>query len=483
MPQPSIPNWGPRADWEPACPQVVGNAARLGNNRWELIEWFMLVQWLCSIIILLPGAQAIRLPMRILPYAGNIVLFFAYLDHIPEWTRFPGTIWLTLVFTLMSAELLHPDTALIPGLGQVLFCASIALPAFWGGKAVRDKRRLDRILYLTFIFNAASAVVGFVQAKYGLLMPAEFSSVMLKMDPNKVEELTYVGAGGQVITRPAGLSDLPGGAGGAAAYTVVLGTALAVGLRHFGFRSLVYLSIVTIAMITLYLTQVRIMFLAAVLGLVLITWAVALHSVAYGARIILAGIGLLSGAFVYAVSIGGTSVSDRFATLVSGSPGQMYQENRGGFVQQTVDELLPKYPFGAGLGRWGMVRTYASPYVDDSDAPPIYVEIQMTGWLLDGGVMMWLFYGAALLSSLVYTYRTATEHADREVRYLAAVVFALNTLLLMMMFDFPVFNNQLGSQFWLLSSGLAGVCEISAMGSPDDVPVAHFGTAQAPSLT
>src|SRR5215469_7941025 len=150
MPQPpSIPNWRPRADWEPACPEVVGNAARLGNNRWELIEWFMLVQWLCSIIILLPGAQAIRLPMRILPYAGNIVLFFAYLDHIPAWTRFPGTIWLTLVFTLMSAELLHPDTALIPGLGQVLFCASIALPAFWGGKAVREKRRLDRILYLT----------------------------------------------------------------------------------------------------------------------------------------------------------------------------------------------------------------------------------------------------------------------------------------------------------------------------------------------
>lgn len=103
----------------------------------------MLAQWLCTVIIMLPGAQSIRLPMRIFPYAGNISLFFLYFDRIPSWTRFPGTIWLTFVFLLMSLELLHPDTALIPGIGQIILTSSIYAPAFWAGKVIRDKSRLD----------------------------------------------------------------------------------------------------------------------------------------------------------------------------------------------------------------------------------------------------------------------------------------------------------------------------------------------------
>lgn len=157
---------------QPSELQAETYRTRADDNRWELVEWFLLAQWLCSVIILLPGAQAIRFPMRIFPYAGNIVLFFAYFERLPSWTRFPGTGWLTLGLLLLLAELLHPDTALIPGSGQIVFCASIFAPAFWAGKVIRDKRRLDRILYLTFLFSASSALVGFVQAKYSLLMPA-----------------------------------------------------------------------------------------------------------------------------------------------------------------------------------------------------------------------------------------------------------------------------------------------------------------------
>jgi hypothetical protein len=443
-----------------ADPQV----ATSHGHQWELIEWFMLAQWLCTVIIMLPGAQVIRLPMRILPYAGNVFLLFAYFERSPSWSRFPGTMWLSLAFILLVAELAHTDTAPIPGIVQIVLCSSIFAPAFWAGKAIRDKRRLDRVLYLTFLFSATSALVGFVQARYGLLMPAQFSSLMLGMDPNKVEELTYVGANGQAITRPPGLSDLPGGACGAAAYTVLLGTALAVGLRRFGTKSVGYVLVVALAAITLYLTQVRTMFIAVVLGLVLMAWAVAQYNKVYGTRILLAGAGLLAVAFIYAVSVGGKSVSDRFATLVAASPGETYQMNRGAFLQKTLDELLPKYPFGAGLGRWGMARAYAASYIDDTDPPSIWVEIQVTGWLLDGGFLMWIFYGAAILSSLFYCYRTATGHTDRELRYFAGLVLMLNALLVMMMFDAPVFNNQLGGQFWLLGSGLAGVYETSKIG-------------------
>src|ERR1700730_11870889 len=135
----------PTSAWNPwqAELQTAPDVPESGDNRWALFEWFMLVQWLCSIIILLPGAQVARFPMRVLPYAGNIVLFFAYFERRPSWTRFPGTSWLVLVFALMLVELLHPDTALIPGCGQIIFCTSIFAPAFWGGKAIRDSRRLD----------------------------------------------------------------------------------------------------------------------------------------------------------------------------------------------------------------------------------------------------------------------------------------------------------------------------------------------------
>jgi hypothetical protein len=432
------------------------HALESSDDRWELLEWFMLAQWLCSVIIMLPGAQAVRLPMRILPYAGNIGLLFAYVERLPPWKRFPGTTSLVLVFALMLVEFLHPDTALIPGLVQVGLSTSIFAPAFWGGKAIRDKRRLDRILYLMFFFSASSALVGFLQAKYGLLMPAQFSSAL---GANKVESLTYVGANGQALVRPPGLSDLPGGAAGAAAFTVLLGTALAAGVQRLGAKSIVYGGVVALGTITLYLTQVRIMFISVVLGLLLTAWAVSRHSKVYGTRILLAGCALLAVGFVYAVAIGGKSVSDRFATLFSGDTAEVYQQNRGHFIQQTVETLLPEYPFGAGMGRWGMARVYAEPYLKETDPPSLWAEVQPTGWLLDGGFLMWVFYGSAILSSLLYAYRRATTYSDRDVCYFAGLIVMLNMIIILMVFDAPVFNTQLGAQFWLLGSGLAGVCE------------------------
>ena len=37
---------------------------------------------------------------------------------------------------------------------------------------------------------------------------------------------------------------------------------------------------------------------------------------------------------------------------------QSYQENRGIFLTYTLQELLYEYPFGAGIGRWGMMSAY-----------------------------------------------------------------------------------------------------------------------------
>ena len=115
-------------------------------------------------------------------------------------------------------------------------------------------------------------------------------------------------------------------------------------------------------------------------------------------------------AFFWARSLGGESVQERFIGITQQGAMRTYQENRGGFVSETFGDLLDKYPFGAGLGRWGMMQIYfANP--DKVESAPIYVEIQLTGWLLDGGVPMWVLYGGAVLMSLLASYRTLRAQA------------------------------------------------------------------------
>src|SRR5204863_5789298 len=67
---------------------------------------------------------------------------------------------------------------------------------------------------------------------------------------------------------------------------------------------------------------------------------------------------VLGGAFLYALTLGGDSVSDRFASLLSEDPGTTYANSRGNQVAYALREYLPEYPLGAGLARWGMMRVY-----------------------------------------------------------------------------------------------------------------------------
>ena len=80
-----------------------------------------------------------------------------------------------------------------------------------------------------------------------------------------------------------------------------------------------------------------------------------------------------------------------------------FQEERGAFLTYTLSELLFEYPLGAGIGRWGMMHVY---FGDASmwEAPPIHVEIQPTGWLLDGGVPLWVAMGGAIAAGLRASY-------------------------------------------------------------------------------
>lgn len=165
---------------------------------------------------------------------------------------------------------------------------------------------------------------------------------------------------------------------------------------------------------------------------------------------------LVVGSFVWAVTVGGETVADRYLGIVDRGVVETFRENRGGFLDYTVRYLATEYPFGAGVGRWGMMSAYF-PEPANWQHPALYAEIQLTGWLFDGGLIMWLLYPSALFLAVRQSYRRAVE-PDGPLNDLAMMIFALQLLILGLSFSGPVFNTQIGIVFWLLTATLYG-CE------------------------
>jgi hypothetical protein len=87
--------------------------------------------------------------------------------------------------------------------------------------------------------------------------------------------------------------------------------------------------------------------------------------------------------------------------------------------------------------------------------PALWAEIQLTGWLYDGGVLLWVFYPMALFMAMHYSYRLATDR-NSDLSESAMTVFAIQFLLVGLCFTGPIFNTQLGMMFWLTTSMLYG---------------------------
>jgi len=139
----------------------------------------------------------------------------------------------------------------------------------------------------------------------------------------------------------------------------------------------------------------------------------------------------------------------RLSTLVEQDPGSVYYANRGHFLETTLIEYLPLYPFGAGLGRWGMVHAYFGNLADT-----LWVEIQWTGWLFDGGVAMLLLYTTAVLVASWSCMKVALRNYGDDNQTLslwAAVIVAYDVGAVAICFNYPLFASTGGVEFWLLN--------------------------------
>lgn len=413
-------------------------------TRWGWLECFIPILFLLNGLLLLPGTQSLRFAIRAAPYVASL----ASLALFRKKTRLPfppGALPMALALVLLALNLLHPETQLAAGIAQVVFQAAIIGPLFWASRLVDGDRRLVRLLWIFFGCNAIGSVMGLLQIYFpAQFLPAEFSNAA---SSTWLRSLTFANGSGDVLVRPPGLSDLPGGAAVSGSLTAMLGMALSAQKLTPIWLRFVCLAAASTGAAVLYLTQVRSLTLMTLFGLVLLA-VFGLRQPRLWNRSWLTGaaLALVLGSFCWAVTVGGDKVRDRFLTLDADS----YDSSRGWFWRYTLGEGLSHYPLGAGLGRWGMMGVYfGDPQRPDS--PPLWAEIQPTGWLYDGGVPLWLLYGAGLGASMLFLYRIArSSRYGAAVPFAGTVVFCVNCNIIGASFSGPSFNTTLGLQYWML---------------------------------
>ncbi len=319
------------------------------RDAWPWPVLFLVAQFLWGALLFVPGSQAYRPIVRALPYASSVGLLALYLPVITRRRSPRGTVPLVLALGLLVLNLLRPTSQLQAGLAQCVFQLTIAAPMFWGWKAVTSPDRLRRLLWIAFWFNTVGAVLGVLQVYYpDRFMPPQFSSLGTRLNDAYVESLTYIGPDGTPIVRPPGLSDQPGGAAVSGAIAVVLGGALSLSAKTPVLQAMTIAS-VAVGLAALYLTQVRSLFLMSIAALAVLAAVLFRRGqMKVAGRIAITAAVLVVGSFFWARTLGGEAVERRFVGIAREGALRSYQETRGGFIEQTVGELLDKYPSAPG---------------------------------------------------------------------------------------------------------------------------------------
>lgn len=424
---------------------------------WGFAEIFVIAQSALPAILIMPGTQAIRLPIRMAAFLIPLAVFAWWiLNSEARSTASRAQSWVFAVMFLLAVMIFHPSTpTLMGGVAHTAVYFAVLTPLFWAPSFVKSPEHLARLLWLMLICSGLNAVVGVLQVyDPNRWLPAEFSRI--SMSGLGLGPVSYRGPNGVTIVRPPGLFDTPGAVAGPAAYAALLGLVFAVsGLPIW--QRCVSLVFAGAGLAAIYLSQVRISFVIT-LGMLIAYAVVSTRQGRVGRATqfsILAG-GIFVGSFMLAIALGGQTVIERFMTLTTGDPLEVYRTARGAQLNVTFGEMLTNAPLGSGLGRWGM----ASGYFGSADATrTIWAEIQFTGWMIDGGILLIALYVGALVVTAVTQYRVALMTGNPRLAQCGAVILAANLGTAALIFSFTPFVTQVGIQYWFLAGALHGVAQ------------------------
>lgn len=423
------------------------------SGKW--LYAFVLSQIGCQLLLLTEIFGAVRLFVRIAAFAASLaLLLFLRAKAQPH----PSARAATLMLAVVGMGFFHPErNTILAGLAQIAMYTAIIGPVFWVSRLKVDLSILRRLLLILWCFHLVSSFFGLLQVYFPGQYQPQISTALGK---DYLQGLYLVLPDGERVLRPMGLSDIPGGASTAGFYAMLLGSGFLLTVRKALLRVLI-LGGMTLGMFCLYMSQIRAVMVTAAVCLLTAAFILLLRGwLKQMAAFALVVVVIAVVGFSWAVSLAGGAVSDRIEELGQGSPGEVYYSNRGLFLEHTIEELLPMYPLGAGLGRWGMMNTY---FGDDLTSAPIYVEIQWTGWLLDGGVPLILAYLVAIFISLRAAWRVSRRTGDparRELELWGVILVAYHVGAFALSFSYPVFMSQTGLEFWLLTG--AYFCTVRA---------------------
>jgi len=421
------------------------------SERQSAMFWivgFLFLQMVLQIALLVPALSPLRIVFRTGAFVISLIALFAVQGRGYRFSVVP-VLAVSLVIITLSLFSTSTNTP-TSGLASLTLNLAIIAPLLWISRLKVDAKVFFGLIGFLWFFHSVSASVGVLQTLYPGRFEMQRSAVFQALGVYE-EGLKITLADGTVIYRPSGLTDSPGGASSAGFLAYLFGMGFLATSRRLLYQLLATPTI-GIGVYCIYISQVRVNFiLALICTIVFVIGLLFLRRYSFAWRVIIVlpiAIGISS---VAAFTIGGEQTIDRLMTLIEENPQKVYASNRGRFLDETINYHIPDYPFGAGLGRWGMVRSYFG----DEDNPlstPIWVEIQFTAWVIDGGIPLLTTYLLAVCMALFLTLRNAIRCPDLWLSTWGLLVVGYDIAIFAAMFSYVPFIGQMGLEFWLFNS-------------------------------
>ncbi len=427
----------------------------LQKNK-DLVITFAILLVLTNLLVIIPAFNILRPFLRMSSYLLGFFYLFLILLRRPKTDAHPAKKLIIPIFIILLLSLFNPDTiSPLAGIAAIALYLSILSPLLWIRYLKVDMGSLRKLIFFFFVFHALSSLFGVLQ----VYQPEKYTfEVPYTYDESTIQSRKITLASGERIFRPMGLTNTPGGAATSGFYVVICGLGIIAIPKKLKVYARILIAVsMAIGLCSIYLSQVRVMLVATAFFVLIFPFLLFWFRKFKPVFIVnILAISIFISAFFWAVGIGGDVVIDRVNSLFAAKPSQVYYENRGRFLEETFTHIIWEYPWGAGLGRWGMVDSYFNKE-PDAFLKSLWAEIQWTGWVYDGGIPLVILYTLMILIAIKITFNIAKIRLgkeDTELKLWAMFVFAYNISIFAITFNSPVFMSQLGMEFWLINATL-----------------------------
>ena len=202
----------------------------------QIIECYVLFDILMQLALLVPWLVAVRSMVKILTFGASI--FMVGLTGA-RGRRHPATVGATAVMAILVVSLLNPwRNSLLSAVAQVALYFAILAPLFCMPGLKVDARTMYRVLFIFWIFQCLGSVLGVLQVSFPGRFQPDLGPALAGMDKGHLDSFKIITNSGQMVFRPMGISDMPGGAAGSGMCAATIGILLLVREKKGWMRAL-----------------------------------------------------------------------------------------------------------------------------------------------------------------------------------------------------------------------------------------------------